>query len=512
MPIKIIDLFAGPGGLGEGFTSLLDAKGNRAFEIGISIEKDAHAHRTLELRAFTRQFDPANLPVEYYKYLRGKLTREELYSAYSVQAQRAKAEAWLAELGHTLTPNINVDKKIRRALGARANPWVLIGGPPCQAYSLVGRSRMQGDSPSKYENDPRHHLYKQYLRILAVHKPPVFVMENVKGLLSATVGGTQLVERIFADLAAPADALADIYPEFANSKVQYSLHPVRPYEDSHKKLFSLSDFLVESEQHGIPQARHRLIIVGVRSDIGKSPETLPLEKAPNIEDVIGDLPKLRSGLSKETDSGENWKKAITTVDGRSWARIGLGDRAMSSKLISLAKTLNPKLTRGSMFLVGNAAPRKCFDWYVDEKLLGFCNHETRTHMRSDLQRYFFASTFAKLMGKSPVIRDFPRLLFPEHENIEQAVDGAKFNDRFRVQYKGRPSTTVVSHISKDGHYYIHYDPLQCRSLTVREAARLQTFPDNYFFDGPRTEQYHQVGNAVPPLLAQKIAKIILKLF
>ena len=149
-------------------------------------------------------------------------------------------------------------------------------------------------------------------------------------------------------------------------------------------------------------------------------------------------------------------------------------------------------------------------WYFDPKLGGVLQHQSRSHMRSDLRRYMFAACFAKSAGTSPKLRDFPPKLLPDHVNVNDSEEGKAipFADRFRVQLAKQPASTVVSHISKDGHYYIHPDPSQCRSLTVREAARLQTFPDNYFFEGNRTEQFWQIGNAVPPLLARKIALVI----
>ena len=151
-------------------------------------------------------------------------------------------------------------------------------------------------------------------------------------------------------------------------------------------------------------------------------------------------------------------------------------------------------------------------WFSDARLHGVCNHATRSHIRADLHRYFFVAAFGCVHGRSPLLNDFPKALLPNHENVAEALRETKFNDRFRVQIANRPATTITSHISKDGHYFIHPDPAQCRSLTVREAARLQTFPDNYFFEGPRTQQYHQVGNAVPPLLACQIAGIVAGLF
>jgi DNA (cytosine-5)-methyltransferase 1 len=148
------------------------------------------------------------------------------------------------------------------------------------------------------------------------------------------------------------------------------------------------------------------------------------------------------------------------------------------------------------------------NWYDDKKLKGFANHETRSHIKEDLYRYLFVSCFAEIQGRSPKLSDFPAQLLPRHLNIDLGIGENKFGDRFRVQLLNEPAKTVTSHISKDGHYYIHPDPAQCRSLTVREAARIQTFPDNYYFCGPRTQQYHQVGNAVPPYLAYKIAYLI----
>ena len=156
----------------------------------------------------------------------------------------------------------------------------------------------------------------------------------------------------------------------------------------------------------------------------------------------------------------------------------------------------------------NQMRNRLSDWYIDTRLGGVIQHETRSHMRSDLHRYLFASAYGRAKGLSPKIADFPAPLLPKHDNVSS--EKVPFADRFRVQLENSWSSTVVAHIAKDGHYFIHPDPSQCRSLTVREAARLQTFQDNYFFAGNRTEQYTQVGNAVPPLLARKIASVVSK--
>src|SRR6185437_1700824 len=174
-----------------------------------------------------------------------------------------------------------------------------------------------------------------------------------------------------------------------------------------------------------------------------------------------------------------------------------------------------KADSGSPYKRWKGSPQWRSAWFRDARLQGICNHESRRHMKDDLWRYMFAACFAAINKKSPTLMDFPVELLPDHKNIEVMGSDEQevvFADRFRVQVKNRYSTTVTSHISKDGHYFIHYDPKQCRSLSVREAARLQTFPDNYFFMGGKTAQYHQVGNAVPPLLAWKLARIVALFF
>lgn len=209
---------------------------------------------------------------------------------------------------------------------------------------------------------------------------------------------------------------------------------------------------------------------------------------------------------------------MESIKNLAWFENGFkaNDAKLWAEMSSALKHINrASLDPGKEFVAceldGKVIPKVLREWYLDKRLGGVCNHSARGHMLSDLHRYLFVSCFGKLYGRSPELRDFPKRLLPDHENVEDALEGSFFSNRFRVQLYNKPSSTVTSHISKDGHYYIHPDPAQCRSLTVREAARLQTFPDNYYFEGARTFQYQQVGNAVPPYLAHQIAGIVYKL-
>lgn len=516
--IPVIDIFAGPGGLGEGFCSLLNPDKTRAFKIALSIEKDEHAHQTLTLRSFFRQFAPGEAPVDYYRFLRGEITLQQLYHLYPQQAANAANEAWLATLGDSkdAVSKKDLDNRISQALDG-ASDWLLIGGPPCQAYSIVGRSRRQ-EKILDEKKDERVGLYKQYLRILAVHNPAVFVMENVKGLLSAETKKSPVFTKILKDLANPADAY---YEDFGRNGIKiecpgykiYSL-AVKPtkFDKVGNPVYKQKDFIIHAEKYGIPQTRHRVILLGVRIDISVIPGTLQKYSEVGIAKVLADLPRLRSGLSKQKDDNARWKKAIESIS-KNGCLKGVDKNVKSRILKQVIKLRIPQYGKGSDFIPFGKLPiayRQ--DWYIDHKIGGVCNHEARGHMESDLKRYFFVACYGSSNHRSPKLEDFPEELLPEHGNVKEGIEQKKFADRFRVQLSHKPAKTITSHISKDGHYYIHYDPLQCRSLTVREAARIQTFPDNYYFCGGRTAQYSQVGNAVPPLLANKVARIVLPIF
>lgn len=502
---QIVDLFAGPGGLAEGFSGFRRENGEKPFEIAFSVEKESSAHATLRLRAFLRQFG-SDIPQEYYDALNTGAELPDFAQLYPAQWTAAEAEALNLELG-TDEARAVIVKRLADLAASYGDRTILIGGPPCQAYSLVGRARNKGNKDYRAEDDKRHFLYREYIDILQTLKPAAFVMENVKGLLSSSVDGSLVGNRILADLKAASKKHGGYRLMALAGGTDLLGQPGTP---------ALADFVIRAEDHGVPQARHRVIIVGVREDICRQPgvaksleNALHLSKdAPiGVGSVIGDMPAIRSGLSRGGDDANLWKVAVleaaamviaaVTKSDKQVAKIAREARAMLRKTANELERVGVAPSR-----VPNSCPPDLRDWLVDPKVTRLPNHETRGHMPSDLARYFFAASFGKVHGRSAKAADFPVELAPNHANW----NSGKFADRFRVQLEDRPATTVTSHISKDGHYFIHPDPAQCRSLTVREAARIQTFPDNYLFLGNRTQQYVQVGNAVPPYLAKRIAE------
>lgn len=507
--IPVIDLFAGPGGLCEGFHAF--GSSSIDFDIALSIEKEKAPHRTLTLRSFYRQLKKSydKVPEAYYDYLRGDIESvDELFSRHEVEAKAAQRIAMRATLGEE--PFGNIHSRIAEGLNG-AKHWVLIGGPPCQAYSLIGRARMGGSED--FKEDHRHTLYREYLKVVAAFQPTVFVMENVKGILSSNHKDNLIFNRIRQDLGDPWNALEEkdrgeipVEPNVKHKYRLYSFVENALFEDELKP----EDFIIESEKYGLPQRRHRVIILGVRADYDIKVNVIePAGEKFDVESIIGNMPPLRSKLSRGDKGGALWCDSIKQgwEDGYFSEVV---DKRLKNRIEMALWALDGELTPGDRFVAGNFAPSELADWlYKENRLGGVCQHEARGHMQSDFWRYLYASSYADEFGVSPKLTDFPSKLYPDHKSAYK-IDGKTpiFNDRFRVQVAGEPSTTITAHICKDGHYFIHYDPVQCRSLTVREAARLQTFPDDYFFEGNRTEQYHQVGNAVPPFLAYQLADVV----
>jgi DNA (cytosine-5)-methyltransferase 1 len=270
-------------------------------------------------------------------------------------------------------------------------------------------------------------------------------------------------------------------------------------------------FIIRSEALGIPQSRHRVILFGIAEDLPFPAKFLRSagRKTASVRDAIGAMPRLRSNVTDV--EFENWPRVAKRVLSETAKLVSAQNAAVAGRLRALAKEASTISDPGSGGLRvprphrDSAMPSLLRNWILDARLSVHLNHEARGHMESDLMRYAFTSAFAETYGRSPRGHlDFPQALAPEHENW----DSGKFVDRFKVQVWDGPSSTITSHLAKDGHYFIHPDPTQLRSLSVREAARLQTFPDNYFFEGPRGAQFRQVGNAVPPLLAKQIAEVV----
>ena len=503
--IPVIDVFAGCGGFSEGFNALRGESGF-PFDVRLHIERERAPVSTLLLRSFYHQFRENLLPDSYYEYVNGSIERDDLFQQHPREAEAAKRRCLQIEMGASSATTSLVDDRIGRAV-AGADRWVLIGGPPCQAYSVIGRVRNQSLDGYDPEEDIRFRLYREYTRIMAAYWPAVFVMENVQGLLSARCAGRSVFEQMLGDLREPAGSRSVRNAEDTRC-YKYRLYSVVSAASDPEP----GDFMVKSENYGIPQVRRRLLILGVRDDILTEPEPLPLVSEPVAAgEVLSGIPPVRSGLSRQ-DNRERWIAAVLGIREQPWWNEIPSEvqHRISKALETLRTTANG---RGNYrFMDEQATCRYKPDWFEDPRLDGTLNHEARTHREDDLWRYLFASC-VMADGEHPPFRisDFPEGLRPNHQSTADALSKGSFADRFSVLTKAAPSRTVVSHIRKDGHYYIHYDPAQCRSLTVREAARLQTFPDNFFLEGSRTDQYGQVGNAVPPLLSHQVADCIAKL-
>lgn len=472
----IIDLFAGPGGLNEGFSSVRDESGAYVYKTLASFEMDSFACQTLRLRATYRELVRSGGDLgPYFDYIQGRKTWQSVLAGDFRDAYlAAKAHVYQVELGKDNRPE--VDDFIEGRLGPESERghWALIGGPPCQAYSLAGRSRRTGDDT--FASDHKHFLYREYLHILGKFKPTVFVMENVKGLLSSKNGDSSMFQTILGDLG---DLPGGTQYEIRSLVVDADPADLEP-----------SDFIIRAEEYGVPQKRHRVILLGVRSDVAPNVPRQVLRRADGavtVRAALQTMPSVRAETSSRRPKMDlDWQ----VVQTEALKEMGLTD---------ITRRVEPVKS-------GTLAIDAYESWINEEALDTPIQHVPRAHMVSDLARYRVMAELAGLLGKSPKYTDLPAALHPEHKNV--AREGTPFTDRFRVQIWDAPSTTVVSHISKDGHYYIHPDPEQTRSFTVREAARLQSFPDNYFFEGPRTQQFHQVGNAVPPLLSKQIGDVV----
>lgn len=405
MTLKYIDLFAGAGGLSEGFIRC-------GFEPIAHVEMNKDACDTLRTRTAFHYLKEENRIEEYYDYVKGKISRDELWLKIPENLIKSVINT---EISPETLPSIF--GKIDKQLGKQKVDLV-IGGPPCQAYSVAGRAR----DPKGMTEDPRNHLYKYYVEFLKRYKPKMFVFENVPGILSANNGG--YLELIFE----------------AVREAGYELD---------KKVLNAKHF-------GVLQDRKRVIIIGWKKSL-KFKYPLFEENEPRYEilkDLFSDLPKIKNGQGK-------------------WG------------VVEYAKETNTYLEKSGI--------RNGVDFTSQ--------HIARPNNQNDLEIYKIAVKKWVSENKRLNYAELPERLI-KHSNTKS------FTNRFQVVNHAGLSHTVVAHICADGHYYIHPDIKQNRSITVREAARIQSFPDDYFFEKSRTTAFKQIGNAVPVLMAEGIANKI----
>lgn len=407
-----IDLFAGAGGLSEGFIKA-------GFEPIAHVEMDEAACYTLRTRTAYHYLKENNKYDIYVSYLKGEIGRKELYSHVPVSMMNS-----VINLPIGTESNSTIHARIEKQLSNKEVD-LIIGGPPCQAYSLVGRAR----SENGMDGDPRNYLYIQYAKYLEKYKPKMFVFENVLGLKSAKDGlYLNNMEKLFL-----------------------------------KKGYKMKLFTVEANNFGVLQNRKRIIILGWKEELTLTiPNLESIRENSNykVKSILADLPKLQAGEGKD-------------------------------KYLYYRGKTNDYLNASSI--------RNGIDILTQ--------HIARPHSRQDKEIYRIAVEKWNSNKERLNYNDLPERL-KTHQNRNS------FFDRFKVVAANEfHSQTIVAHISKDGHYYIHPDIEQNRSITVREAARLQSFPDDYYFEGikegaSRTAAFKQIGNAVPPLMAQKIAEKI----
>jgi len=407
--LNYIDLFAGAGGLSEGFI-------RAGFNPIAHVEMNKDACDTIKTRT------------AYHWLKENKKTR--IYNDYLKSENKNKEELWRNVPEHLINSVINKEisektlpeifKSIDKELNGQKVD-LLIGGPPCQAYSIVGRAR------KNMESDPRNHLYKHYVKFLEKYQPRMFVFENVPGILSAKNG--EYLDKIFK----------------AVQKAGYEL-AIPPKNHLNAKSF------------GVLQDRKRVIIIGWKQELNL--------KYPNFEETENEFQVLKDLFSdlKPLKSGEGTLNSV-----------------------EYTKPTNEYLKQSKI--------RNGLDFVTQ--------HIVRPNNENDLEIYQIAVDEWN-NGKRLNYADLPKRLI-KHTNTESFVN------RFQVVNGRGCSHTVVAHIAMDGHYYIHPDKKQNRSISIREAARIQSFPDDYFFEGSRTAAFKQIGNAVPPLMAEKIAEKIRKM-